>query len=70
MILYHVERLSDVFNEIQPLLENHWQEIALHKDSIELNVNWPAYERMDEDGRLHICTAREGTKLVLSLIHI
>lgn len=70
MILYHVERLADVFDEIQPMLENHWQEIALHKDSIELNVNWPAYERMDEDGRLHICTAREGDKLIGYFVNI
>jgi len=64
VILYHVERLATCREEAQPLLIKHYEEIALHQESIQLNINWPAYERMDEDGRLHICTARDGDKLV------
>lgn len=61
---YRRERLHQVRNEIQPLLEAHWQEIALHQDKISLNPDWSRYESMDAAGSLAIYTARDEGKLV------
>ena len=51
MILYHVERLADIHEELKPLIENHWKEVALNQNTINLNVNWDAFFQMDDDGR-------------------
>ena len=64
MILYHVEKLKDCASEAMPLIEAHWQEIALHQDTIQLNPNWQQYFRLEEEGKLHVYTAREDEKLV------
>ena len=64
MILFHVEQLKDCASEAMPLIEAHWQEIALHQDTIQLNPNWPQYFRLEEEGKLHVYTAREDDKLV------
>ena len=47
MILYHVERLRDIHEELKPLIENHWKEVALNQGTINLNVNWDAFFQMD-----------------------
>ena len=70
MILYHVERLRDIHEELKPLIENHWKEVALNQGTINLNVNWDAFFQMDDDGRLHCSTAREGDKLVGYFVNI
>ena len=64
MILFHVEQLKDCASEAMPLIEAHWQEIALHQDTIQLNPNWQQYFRLEEEGKLHVYTAREDDKLV------
>jgi len=70
MILYHVERMRDIHEELKPLIENHWKEVALNQGTINLNVNWDAFFQMDDDGRLHCSTAREGDKLVGYFVNI
>lgn len=37
---FALESLSKVRREIEPLLEEHWKEIALNKDKIKLNPDW------------------------------
>lgn len=61
---YQQEFLIQVKDDIRPLLEEHWQEIALNKDKIKLNPDWAAYETLEDDNRLRIFTAREGDLLV------
>jgi hypothetical protein len=58
------EAYATVKHEIQPLIEAHWKEIALHKDDIKLEPNWNAYSRMAEQGALRVYTARKGDELV------
>jgi GNAT superfamily N-acetyltransferase len=58
------ERLSSVHDEILPLLEKHWQEIALNRDKIRLAPDWESYWKKDECGDLHIITVRIDGKLV------
>ena len=40
---YQQEFLSQVEDDIKYLIELHWDEIALNKDSIKLNPDWDAY---------------------------
>jgi len=49
--------------EIEPLLTEHWREIATYKD-IELRPNWGRYRELCDQGILHVFTARVGHELV------
>ena len=64
MIEYKEETFDQVIDEIKPLLEDHWEEIALHKDTIKLNPDYGRYEAMFKSGSMKIVTARDDGKLV------
>jgi GNAT superfamily N-acetyltransferase len=64
MITYQQEFLSQVDREARPLLEKHWQDIALNKDKIKLNPDWDAYYLKEEMNQLKIFTARNSGVLV------
>ena len=51
------ELVSQLWDEVQPLLEAHWREIAKHKD-IPLSPNRVAYGMMETAGILRCFTAR------------
>lgn len=57
------ETLSAVKEEIQPLLEKHWKEIALYPDIL-LNPDWERYAGVEEHGALRIYTIRNDGTLV------
>ena len=61
---YAIENLAKVRHEIEPLLEQHWQEIALNKDIIKMNPDWEAYARLDAVNSLRIYTARKDDQLM------
>lgn len=61
---YQQEFLASVYVEIQQLIKDHWQEIAVNKDRIKLNPDWDAYEELEKNNRLKIFTAREDGNLV------
>lgn len=63
-MIYQQEFLTTVEDDIRPLLDKHWQEIALNKDKIKLNPDWEAYHNLEQEGLLKIFTAREEDKLV------
>ena len=64
MISYQEESFYDVIDEIKPLLEKHWEEIAIYKDKIKLNPNYDQYKVLQDNGMMHIATARDDEKLV------
>lgn len=64
MIEYGVERLAECLEEIKPLLLDHYKEVAMYQDSIELNPDYDKYLSMDEAGLLHVVTARDDSRLV------
>jgi GNAT superfamily N-acetyltransferase len=64
MIKYQQEFLYSVEDDAKPLLESHWQEIAVNKDKIKLNPDWDTYRSLEEQGKLKIFTAREDGSLV------
>tara|TARA_E500000318_G_C3395514_1_gene147689 strand:- start:67 stop:537 length:471 start_codon:yes stop_codon:yes gene_type:complete len=63
-IEFNREDYFEIKEEIKPLLEEHWEEIALNKDKIKLNPDWDLYRKIYEDGSLGIYTAREDGQLV------
>ncbi len=64
MITYQEETVDDVINDIKPLLEEHYTEIARHQDKIALNPDYDVYYNMEKLGFLHIVTARDDGELV------
>ena len=61
---YQQEFLATVKSDIRPLLERHWNDIAVNKDKVKLNPDWDAYHSLEQDGKLKIFTAREQGELV------
>ena len=43
-----------------PLFQEHYEEIALRKDLMELKPNWPMYDALDQAGSLFIYLAMQG----------
>ena len=63
-IQFQQEFLCQVREDIIPLIESHWEEVATNKDHIKLNPDWDAYEKLEESGMLTIFTARCSDKLI------
>jgi len=61
---YQLEAYASIKHEIKPLLEQHWEEIAINKDHIKLNPNWKEYARLDSIGALRCFTIRKDKKLI------
>lgn len=64
MITYQQESLVTTKEDARPLLEKHWEEIALNKDTIKLNPDWDAYADLEDAGILKIFTARCDENLI------
>ena len=58
------EFLNQVRSDAEPLIKLHWDEIALNQDKIKLNPDWEAYQKLEDDNRLKIFTARKSKQLV------
>ncbi|MHB8815838.1 MAG: GNAT family protein [Steroidobacteraceae bacterium] len=63
-VAFAVETYRQAQPGIADLLPAHWEEIALDKDAIKLDVDWANYAWLAEQGMLHIVTARDGNVLV------
>lgn len=61
MMQYAQEKYDDVIDEIKPLLELHYNEIAKYKD-IPLEPDWSCYKAMESLGVLKIFTCRACTE--------
>lgn len=49
--------------EIQPLSENHWDEVNIYKD-IPLNMDWDTYTAAENMDRLALFTVRDDGRLI------
>lgn len=63
-MIYKEESYEEVVNDIMPLYEKHWEEIALNQDKIKLNPDLEKYQTLNAMGILRIFTARDNGKLV------
>ena len=61
------ETLSSIKDEIEPLLELHWREIAHYQDIL-LEPDWAAYFRAEELGLARFYTARDDQGYLIGYI--
>ncbi len=65
MFTIAVEQYSaELIAEIQPLIQLHYDEIALNKEHIPLDPDWDAYQFLADSNRMLIVAAREDGVLV------
>lgn len=64
MITFQQEKWREFAKEAQPIFTKHWEELALDRDKIDLSLDHPKYEQLDEVGALHIVTVRKNGRLV------
>lgn len=58
------EFLFEVVNEVQALLELHYNELTLNKESIRLKPMWERYGALESAGAFVVYTARHNGQLV------
>jgi GNAT superfamily N-acetyltransferase len=58
------ERFHDVIDELKPLLERHWREIALYQDEVVFDPDYDRYADLDEKGVMHAFFARVDGNIV------
>lgn len=71
-ITYQVEPLAEFLEELQPLLEQHYEEVAMYKDHIKLDPDYDKYLALDAAGFLHCVTVRAAGTLIgyfISFVH-
>lgn len=66
MVAFAREILFEVVEDVQPLLQAHYEELCLHKDRMALDPMWERYAQLEASHRdaLQIYTAREHGALV------
>jgi hypothetical protein len=62
-MIFKREQLSNVLEELKPLLEAHYLEIAHYRD-IPLIPDYEGYLRIESTGALRVFTIREDDKLI------
>lgn len=65
MTTFQEETFAQVQGEIRGLLKEHWEEVALDKESIPLDPDWDQYRAIDGLGMLSILTARDSDGLLV-----
>jgi len=48
-----ITNVEDIRKEMEPLLEQHYQELTLDKDVINLKPDWAAYQTLFDQGKLY-----------------
>lgn len=63
-IQFQIEKWRDALPEMEPILVQHWQEIALGHDKVPLDIARDRYQALCDSGALHIVTARDQGVMV------
>lgn len=63
-ITYQKEKLFDVKDEVADILKQHWEEVSINKDVIQLDPNWELYKLLEDNGNISITTARDNGKII------
>lgn len=62
-LTYQIERIQDIYDELLPILKEHYFEIAHYKD-IKFEPNVAEYFKLEDLGFLKTFTARENGELI------
>lgn len=63
-IIYSVETLDQCLEEMKPILEKHYEEVAMYKDKVPLSPDYEKYYLLEEAGVFHIVTVRDKGRLI------
>jgi hypothetical protein len=63
-VTFHRETRAATIDEMRPLFTKHWEEIALNRDKVRLDIDENCYEQMENLGVLRVYTVRELGRLV------
>ncbi len=58
---YQEEKISDILEELKPILVKHWEELANNKDVRPLDPDYDTYLALNEAGFIRIFTARDDS---------
>jgi len=58
------ETLFDVIEEVQPLLDAHYLELAKNRERVKLDPDWTRYAEMERAGTMLLFTARKDQRLI------
>lgn len=64
MVKYQQEFLGGVRGEVETLIQDHYDEVYPARSVLDWDMDWDAYEKLEEIGLLKIFTAREEKTLV------
>lgn len=64
MMNFQQETLYMLIGEIENLIQLHYEEVTLHKEFMELDVDWAKYAELERQGKLLVFTARDHGVLV------
>lgn len=64
MVQFTRELLCAVVREVQPLLEQHYQELTRNKERVKLDPLWEDYAALERMGRFVVFAAREHGFLI------
>lgn len=64
MTTFTKEPFVDVIEEMKPMFERHWQELARNQEMIKLDPDYERYLAVDKLGILRMFMAREDGKII------
>jgi GNAT superfamily N-acetyltransferase len=64
VITFHVESLTEHLEEMKPLFPAHFEEMALNKDKVPLDPQYPIYLQRDATGEVLFVAGRELGQLI------
>lgn len=64
MITCRVESLTERLDELKPLFQPHWEELALDQDKVPLDPQYDTYLARDELSEVLLVTARDNGRLI------
>lgn len=65
MITFQHESWDDLARDAKDsIFSRHWEELALNRDAIKLDVDFDLYSRCDKAGTLYVVTARKDGALI------
>ena len=63
-LVLQTEVLFDIHQEMEVLIEQHYQELTLNKDKVKLKPVWTQYKELEDKGEFYLLTARIDGELV------
>ena len=64
---FQIEKISDIWDELQVNYEAHWHETEEYRHGQKLNMDKPRYVQYEDMGLYFMYTARDGDKLAGNL---